>query len=553
METLKIVLGIIGGLGIFLFGIYHMSASLKKLAGSKLRMIIEKSTNTPLKGILVGFLITAIIQSSSGTTAIVVGLITAGLLTLPKALAIIIGANIGTTFTSILIGLDIGQYAAIPILLGAIMLLFFKKKLVVNLGNVIVGLGLLFFGLELMSDSLKVVLSEPWFTDSIHFIEKTPILGFLAGIGLTALVQSSSATIGIVQNMYNISGNITLMVAIPFILGANVGTTITGIFASLSGSRDAKRAALFHLLFNLIGSFIFMLALYPFVRMLEAMEKSLYFLNKSSIISFATVFFNLTVSLLLSWFIKYFVKFIEIIIPYSKKEKNISLENRLNQALIKTAPTLALAGARSLVTTMTDFIKELFSYTLLYIHTNDSKSLIRIRELEEVIDNYDSHLHDYLTKIPSSAIGELSSLEKTEYLDIIGDLERIGDHCTNIAELMEERHQNKLIFKDQSLTNIDLITKTIEKMIEESTKAFNENDENAARIVIDLEPTVDQMEKDMRKAEITLLSDGASTNRDLNFVDILSNLERIGDHTTNISENVLYHGQHEKIVKSNKK
>lgn len=551
MDTLQIVLSIIGGLGIFLFGIYHMSASLKKLAGSKLGIIIEKSTNTTLKGILVGFLITAIIQSSSGTTAIVVGLITAGLLSLKQALAIIIGANIGTTVTSILIGLNLGQYAAIPILIGAIMLLFFKDKRVLNIGNTLIGLGLLFFGLELMSDSLKVVLSEPWFEDSIVFMQQNPLLGFLAGIGLTAIVQSSSATIGIIQNMYNISGTISLMLAIPFILGANVGTTITGIFAAFGGSRDAKRAALFHLFFNLIGSIIFMIALQPFVMMLEAMQNTFTFLNRSSIISFATIFFNLSVSLLLVWFIKYFVILIEKIIPYSEKEKSISIDKKLNLSLIKTAPTLALASAKTLLEAMTAMVQEMYTHTVTYIHTNDNKSLAKIKEIEEVIDNYDSHLHDYLTKIPSSAIGEAASLQKTEYLDTINDLERIGDHCTNIAELMEERHQNKLQFKDKSLENIDLFTSTIAKMIDLSLLAFRSDDKDAAQSVTKIEPTIDRMEKEMRKDEIILLHDGASTNRDLNFVDILSNLERIGDHCTNISENILYHGLHENIVKTN--
>lgn len=552
MTPEQIILTSICGLGIFLFGINLMSNALKKLAGAKMKTILEKTTNTPIKGVLIGFLITALIQSSSGTTAIVVSLITAGLLPLPQAMAIIIGANIGTTTTSILVGLDLGATSPIFILLGSLMIFFFKRKNITRTGEAILGFGFLFYGLDLLGSGLGALTEYDWFLQVLNTLSSNSFITLFTGFAMTGIIQSSSATIGILQTLYSVEGStISLSIAIAFMLGANLGTTITGLIASISGSRDAKRATLFHILFNLIGIIIFMSILDPFAQGIMFIADNVLHIgnNPASIIALANFSFNLIVCLLVVWFIPLFVKLIIKIIPYSEKEKLIDPSDRLNESLILNAPGLAIESARQIILQMSTFALSMFENVKEYILTNNVKCAENVRYHESLLDSYESKIHDYLTKLVTSSLNNTLAEEHTICLDTIRDFERIGDHCVNIIEFMEERYRQGISFNQVTLDNVTKMTTTLSEMLISADKCFKTNDISEAQNILKLEPTIDALEKSTRQLEISLIADGSIKYNDIDFVDILANLERIGDHCTNIAENIAFHSLHEKIIK----
>lgn len=549
----NIIFSAIAGLGIFLFGINLMSNSLKKLAGAKMKMILEKTTNTPIKGILVGFLITTLIQSSSGTTALVVSLITAGLLTLPQAISIIIGANIGTTTTSILIGLDIGKYAAIFILAGAILVFFFKQKKINRSGNAILGFGLLFFGLNLMGDSLSTLTTEPFFENIMSVLSNNRFLSFFTGTFLTGIIQSSSATIGIIQKLYVVENStLTLSIAIPFMLGANVGTTITGILASLGGSRNSKRAALFHIIFNVTGVIIFLILLNPFISLLQLFENNLIHHTSGTTIAFANVFFNASLALTLGWFIHLFEKLIVKILPYTTEEQRINTpKDKLNKKLIKSSPILAIESARFVICDMAHITLKMFKETKSLILDNNKSAIEEINSYESMLDIYDSNIHDYLTELVSSSLDNYTAHTHAICLDTIRDLERIGDHCTNLKEFIVERIDQKINFNQDSIKNVQKMLELLEFMVTNSINSFVSNDKELAKQVTIIEPEIDALEKSSRKEELNLMATGVIKDSDLHFVDILANLERIGDHANNIAENILVDSVQSKLIKEN--
>ena len=453
MSSFQILMYAFGGMAIFLYGIYIMGDALKGLAGNRLRTIIEKSTNKVWKGILVGFVLTAIIQSSSGLTAIVISLIAAGLMTLPQAIPVIMGANIGTTVTSILVGFDIGGISLIFVTIGVIIVFFIKQKKIHYMGLTILGFGLLFFGLDTMDLGLKEIVNNPSFTDIVKTLDN-PALGILAGVVLTAVVQSSSALIAIAQQIYATplaSGahSISLIATISIIIGSNIGTTVTALLSSLSSSRNAKRAALAHLLFNITGCIIFVILLYPFSNLMQMMEDNIpYFTkNPAHVIAVVHIIFNVMTTFVLCWFVRLLVKIVERIIPLTESEKLIKGVDKLEPSLIEQAPVLAIANAKKVTIDMFQIVLQMFDDTKKYINGNDNKLFNRINNLEDVTDNYDNKLHDYLVKVSSSTLSFVAIHEQAICFDTIRDLERIADHLLNLAEFMEERYSNNYKMK----------------------------------------------------------------------------------------------------------
>lgn len=553
MSSFQILMYAFGGMAIFLYGIYVMGDALKGLAGNRLRTIIEKSTNKVWKGILVGFVLTAIIQSSSGLTAIVISLIAAGLMTLPQAIPVIMGANIGTTVTSILVGFDIGGISLIFVTIGVIIVFFIKQKKIHYMGLTILGFGLLFFGLDTMDLGLKEIVNNPSFTDIVKTLDN-PALGILAGVVLTAIVQSSSALIAIAQQIYATplaSGvhSISLIATISIIIGSNIGTTVTALLSSLSSSRNAKRAALAHLLFNITGCIIFVILLYPFTNLMQMMEDNIpYFTNNPAhVIAVVHIIFNVVTTLVLCWFVKLLVKIVEKIIPLTESEKLIKGVDKLEPSLIEQAPVFAIANAKKVTIDMFQIVLQMFDDTKKYINGNDNKLFNRINNLEDVTDNYDNKLHDYLVQVSSSTLSFVAIHEQAICFDTIRDLERIADHLLNLAEFMEERYSNNYIFQEETLNMLNHLLDLLTSMINDAYVSFKNNDKKSARRVRATEPQIDELEKKYRKAEVSILTSGVTNilNADLHFVDILANLERIGDHCNNIADNILFESLHD--------
>lgn len=535
-----IIILILAGLGLFLYGINLMSTSLKTLAGNKLKIIIEKSTNSPLKGILVGIVITVLIQSSSGTTALVVGLVSAGLMTLPQSIGVIMGANIGTTITSVLIGLPISDYFIVFAGIGAFIYFFSKKKKVKELGAAIFGFGLLFFGLAIMSSSLNVIFdkNKEFATDLFAKFSSIPILGLLVGTAFTAVIQSSAAAIGILQTLFE-SNIIGLKGALAILIGSNIGTTITAVMAAAGAPTNAKRTACVHTMFNIIGAILFMCLLTPYYLLMDRIQVWCH-LNPSLTIAVAHIIFNLVSTFVLFWFREYMAKFACFIFK-SKEEKNPIYQGLADYSLCQKSPTLALEFAKNAIDYMSGITVKYFKLTRDYSFQNSSSAVDTAHSYELELDDLDNKIHDYLIKITQVGVEKEESNILSKYLDTIKDLERIGDHCSNIIEFFRDRYSENLTLSNEGASDLKNMYDTLDLMVTNSTIAISTGNKDLANIVIENEAKVDLMEEAYRKRHILRLNRGECTISNFDYyVDILSNLERIGDHTDNIASNVIY-------------
>lgn len=536
------IFAIVGGLGIFLYGINLMGDSLKALAGSKLKLIIEKTTNTPIKGIFVGIIITGLIQSSSGTTALTVGLVRAGLMTLPQAIGIILGANIGTTVTSILFGLPIKEYALPIMAAGSFLIFFTKSKKFKHLGGVLLGFGMLFFGLDKMGSALKGLSELPSFAAALESAAKFPVIGLFVGAASTAIIQSSSATIGILQELYT-TGAIPLIGAVAIVFGDNIGTTVTAIFASIGGSVAAKRTALAHVLFNVFGSIIFMLLIVPYTAFIQLLEDTFIDIsvanNLKFTISFAHVGFNILNTLLFYFLIKQLVWMVTKLIKGDDNLIEVDVDS-LQEDLIEESSILALESAKLVVLNMGRVTKQMFEGVIEYSFENKKKVLENGQQIEEMLDTIDKKVHDYLVKIAQFGLDEDSSQLQASYVDTIRDFERIGDHCTNIFEFFEHRYENKIILSKEAKSELKRLYEVVLETIEYTLEAFETQDKEIAHKVTELEDIIDRLVIKNRKRHIKRLIDRESIEQiDGFYVDILSNVERIGDHCNNIVINIL--------------
>jgi len=532
---------VLGGMGLFLFGMDMMGDSLKKMAGSKLKIILEKTTNTPIKGILVGILITGLVQSSGAVTLLVVGLVRAGLMTLPQAIGVIFGANIGTTVTSVLIGLDIGAFALPIMFVGAALAFFVHKKKIQELGKVILGFGMLFFGLEIMSESLKTLVELPAIQNLFLNVAEYPFLGVLTGIGTTALIQSSSATVGLLQQLYA-TGGVPLIGGIAIIFGCNIGTTVTTVIASIGAPSAARRTAAIHVLFNVIGSVIFFIFLQPYTNLIAWLSELIYgsdWETNRMTISLAHVLFNVVNVFIMFWFIKQLTWIVTKLIP-AKNEIQVD-EVILDVSLIKESPVLALENAEKAIQNMGNVTKAMFEYVSDYSFERNDKTLEMGFQCEELIDTIDDKIHNYLVKVGASDLDEPQIQELAKDIDTITDLERIGDHLNNLLEFFEERYENKMELHPVAKEELLELFEILRKSLNQCTDAYLNQNKTVAAEVADREEVIDALVKRDRKNHITRINDQGCSETEAGFyVDILSNLERIGDHCNNIAGNVLF-------------
>ena len=540
LDVQKMIFEFIGGLGIFLFGIKYMGDGLQKSAGDKLRDILDRFTTNPFMGVLAGILVTVLIQSSSGTTVIVVGLVSAGFMNLRQAIGVIMGANIGTTVTAFIIGIKISDYALPIIAAGAILLFFFKNKRINSLGQIVFGFGALFLGLEMMGDGMKPLRTLQAFHDLTVSMSDNPILGVVIGTVFTVIVQSSSATIGILQELFG-QGLIDIKAALPVLFGDNIGTTITAILASIGASVAARRAALTHVIFNLIGTTIFILLLHPFTALMSSLKSGMG-LNEEMTIAFAHGIFNTTNTVIQFPFIAALAFIVTKLIPGDDSVIEYKAKH-LDPVFIEQSPSIALGQAKEEVIRMGEFAALGLQETNSYLKTKQQKHAETGMQIEDAINNLDRKITDYLILLSSSSLAKTESELHSILMNASRDIERIGDHFENVIELVEYQISNKVKITDSAIEDLEEMFSLTISTVQEAVQALENNDKELAKEVVRKEENIDSMERTLRKKHILRTNEGQCTGAaGIVFVDIISNLERIGDHAVNIAEAVL--GEH---------
>lgn len=527
----------LGGLGLFLFCIKYMGDGLQIAAGDRLKYILDKYTTSPFLGVLVGIFVTALIQSSSGTSVITIGLVGAGLLTLRQAIGIIMGANIGTTITTFIIGFNISAYALPILFIGAFCLFFVKIEKVNNVGRILFGFGGVFFSLTLMSGAMAPLKYLPAFKDVMVSLSGNPVLGVFIGTTITVLVQASSATISILQNIYQ-EGLIPLKAALPVLFGDNIGTTITAIIAVIGSNTSAKRLAASHVMFNVIGTLIFLIFLSPFSIFVGKMEQVLH-LNPKMAIAFAHGSFNMITTVLLFPFIGVLEYLVVKLIKDKKEDEEEAYKTTLDPALI-TAPVIALGQVKQELITMTGFALKNFRTSVSYFFDRDEKLFEKVEKREEKINTVDQEITKYLALLSKQDFGEKEGEEIATYLDLCRDIERVGDHAHGIVKDVKYGISKKFKFSDTAYAEIKELEEIVENMIETATIALKESSIDKAVEVIDLHNKEREKEKKIRKNHIKRLSEQTcEIKAGLSFVDLVLHFTRIADHTRNIAERVL--------------
>lgn len=533
----EIAFHFLGGLGLFLYSIKTMGDGLQQAAGDRLRYYIDKYTSNPFFGILVGIGMTALIQSSSGVTVITVGLVSAGLLTLRQAIGIVMGANIGTTVTSFIIGFKLGDYALPMLFLGAVCLFFTKNRTINNIGRIVFGVGGIFFALNLMSGAMEPLKDLQVFKDYMVELSKNPILGVLVGTGLTLLIQASSATIGILQNLYA-SHLIDLQGALPVLFGDNIGTTITAIIASLGANIAAKRVAAAHVAFNVIGTVICIIFLVPFTGLIQWFESYLN-LAPEMTIAFAHGTFNITNTIIQFPFIGALAFMVTKLIP--GEDEVVKYEPLyLDEQLIKQAPSIALGNAKKELLHLGNYAAKAFDLSYDYIINSNEKVAEKGHKTEEAINTIDEKLTRYLISLSGEALSQKESEVLTNILDSSRDLERIGDHAEALLNLNDYLQRKNVQFSEAALEELAEIYLKTSDFVKDALESVENNDLEKAQALIERHEDINNMERVLRKTHIKRLNNGeCSTQAGVNFIDIISHYTRVSDHAMNLAEKVL--------------
>ena len=529
---------VLGGFGLFLFGIKFMGDGLKNTAGDKLRDYIDKYTSKAWMGIIVGAAMTVIIQSSSATTAITIGFIRAGLMRLEQAVGVIMGANIGTTITSFLIGLKIENFALYVVFVGAMIVLFSKRKKHIYMGTTILGFGIMFFGLKTMGDELKLLKDIEIFTDLTKQMSDYPLLAMISGVIMTAIIQSSSGMIGIVQKIYE-SGGMSLDAALPFVFGSNIGTTITAILAALGGSLASRRAAGIHTLFNVLGTFVAMLFLRQFIQ-IDILISQYFHVSAPMQIAIAHIIFNVVATALFYPFISAMVRLIRKVLPGDEPDRR-EVDTNLDTEIIKTLPSGALALAKDVTLKMGEIAIEGLEDTRKYLLNGNGNDREAVLQLETIVNSLDSKITDYLLLVAKENLSENDLEEYTTNLQVIKNLERISDLAVNLTEFYELIFDNREKLSDAALEDITAMYDLVIHMLSRAMRIYEHKDFNLHNSVLEDENYLDLLEYKARQKhfdrmtrEECVANVGGSV-----FVDILGTIERIGDHACNISKNAV--------------
>ena len=540
------ILNLLGGIALFLFGMHTLSASLEKLAGGKLETWLEKATSKPIKGVVLGAIITAVIQSSAATTVMIIGIDNSGLMKLSQAIGVIMGANIGTTATSWLLSLQsisgsdgfsflniLKPTTFTPVLavIGVILIMFTKSDKKKTIGMILAGFAVLMFGMNSMSSATAGLAENETFCN-ILMMFSNPVLGVIAGAVLTAVLQSSSASIGILQSIAISTGKVTYSVALPLLLGQNIGSCVTALISSVGANKPAKRVAFVHLYFNVIGTVVFLSIFYllnAFISM-PFMEESL---NAVGIAVIHTGFNVLATALFLP-FTKQLEKLACLTVRDDSNDEKLT-PMLLDERLLKT-PSVAIEQCRNVCIRMARLTQETLKMSMEVVTTYDAKKCAEVIDNENAIDIFEDKIGSYILKISSKDLSENDSKIVSSMLHTIGDLELISDHAVNIVEAAEEMHSKKIKFSQQALRELPVIVNAVSEILDMSINAFVNNDVNLAKNVEPLEDVIDQLRSDLKTRHIERLRNGKCTI-ELGFIlqDLLTNFERVSDHCSNIA------------------
>lgn len=540
-----------GGIGMFLYGMNTMADGMQRSAGGKMKKLLGYLTSNRLLAIIVGAVITAIIQSSGATTVMVVGFVNAGLMTLVQAVGVIMGANIGTTITAWIVSLgQLGDaakvmnpsfYAPFLIGIGAFVILFSKKDKVKNAGEIIVGIGLLFEGLTFMSSSIAPYTDAPIFSQAFQIVGSNPFLGILIGIIVTAVLQSSSASVGILQTLA-LNGVVTTNAAIYITLGQNIGSCVTALISSAGTTRTAKRAACMHILFNIAGALLFgtvgfiLFSIYPALAAHNIISVE---------ISVFHTFFNITCTLVMFPFANLLVKISGLIVRENEKQDDFAELEAKDAVAAEIArhfdsrllgqPSVAVETAKNEVITMGNLALDNIKYAAEATQKNDQTMVDKVYEIEHKVDLYEKYLTDFLIKVNNLSITQEQHLLVKNLFHAIIDIERVSDHAENIAELAKYKIEHQIIFSEKGTQELNQLWDKVVHCFEEAVKARGTGSRQAIQNVLRIEDEVDDLEEELRNKHIERLSAGLCIpSNGVVFLDILSNLERMSDHANNI-------------------
>ena len=544
------IFGTVGGLGLFLFGMGLMSDGLKKVAGQGLKSLLEALTKHRVIAVIVGALTTCLIQSSSATTVMTVGFVNAGLLTLKQALCVVLGANVGTTITaglvSVLAVFKITNYALPVVGVGFLINVLGKTQRTRSIGQVMIGFGILFLGIHFMKEAFDPLKDSQGVQEALIWLGRNPLLAVLAGTVITMLLQSSSASIAIIQMLafqgaFGTDWPLVLQVAIPFILGDNIGTTITAQLAALRSSRNAKRTAMGHTFFNVIGV-AYMLPLVWTGWFSHAVEwLSPGELGQNTIMSnifFAHFMFNTFNTIMFLPFIQGLAAVVVKILPVTEIElaqKPVVLEKHL-----LNTPVIALEQTKREIVRMSQTAKKAVMRSISGIIDNNRKELGSVRDIEDFIDIFQLEITSYLSALSRRNLSEEVSTELPVLLHTVNDLERIGDHAVNIVEVGERKIGQKLLFSDSALDEANELRKEIEQMCDNIIAALKDNDKKEAKLALAHEDNLNRMQIEFRRSHVERMSGGVcSAQAGLIFIDLVDNIEKIGDHLTNIAQAII--------------
>ncbi len=541
------VITLFGGLAFFLYGMHLLSTSLEKMVGGKLEHVLRSMTSNRFKALLLGMGITIAIQSSSAMTVMLVGLVNSGIMSLSQSIGVIMGSNIGTTATAWILSmsgissdnvfvqlLKPANFSPIVALIGIILIMFIKGDKKKDVGAVCVGFAILMFGMDLMGDSVKPLADMPQFKEIILMLNN-PIVALLAGTIITAIIQSSAASLGILQSLA-LTGSITFNMAFPIILGQNIGTCITALLSSIGTSKNAKRVTAVHILFNCIGSLIFLIAFYA----VDAVVQFAFTDAPISAVMIAVVhsIFNVVTTFLLLPFCGVLEKLALLVVrdkkgaaAEEKDEHKILLDERLLRS-----PSFAIAECRNITSKMAELVRDTIVSAVGLFAKFDEEVALEVEKNEGIVDQYEDKLGSFLVKISAKDLSHDDSNDVAQLLHTIGDFERISDHAVNLVEVAREIHEKGLQFSEKATEELRIITNAILEILDITTDAFVDNDLRQAIEVEPLEQVIDGLKAEMKKRHVRRLQEGKCTI-ELGFVhaDILTNYERISDHCSNIA------------------
>ena len=542
------LLTMMGGLALFLYGMHMMGEGLSRVSGSKLENILEKLTNNPVKAVLVGAGVTAVIQSSTATIVMVVGFVNSGIMQLEQAVNVIIGANVGTTITAWLLSLTgiestsfiiqlfkPSSFAPVLALIGVILINFTKKEKHKTVGTVIAGFAILMIGMDTMSGAVKGLADVPEFTNMLTMFSN-PLLGVLVGFIMTAIVQSSSASVGILQALSR-SGAVTGATAVPVIMGQNIGACITVLISAIGANKHAKKAALMHLYYNIVKTTLFMVVFYAANTFLQFsfMEEAISPLGIALIHSL----FNIALCIILLPFSKMFVKLVNLTVPDKVKEGEMSpvdVELKTLDSRFLENPGLAIERSRRVAITMAQYSKKSIFTALDLLQGYDADKAAEVEKLEQDIDRFEDEIGTYLVKISGKDMTEKESHVLSILLHCIGDFERISDHALNIKESADEMQERGLVFSDKAMEELTVFMDAIKEILDISFTAFETDSSETAELVEPLEEAIDQLNIEMKKRHIKRLRKGKCTiELGVLLTELTNNFERVADHCSNIA------------------